>query len=93
VKGRALDASPDAAPQHSDAFLAVRDAILALADDRDRARLAGLFGHMTAPQRNLGALRGILRDIAALPDDDLDRLAQWFSKWVNAWGQTPRHRG
>jgi hypothetical protein len=80
-------------PEHSDAFLALRDAILARDDDRDRARLAGLFCHMTAPQQNLGALRDTLRAIAALDDADLDRLAQWSSSWMNAWGQTPRASG
>jgi hypothetical protein len=48
---------------------------------------------MTAPHRNVDALRDTLRAIAALVDDDLDRLARWFSTWMNAWGQTPRASG
>jgi hypothetical protein len=68
---------------YSDAFLAVRDAIFALDDDRDPARLAGLFGHVTAQQRNLGVLRDTLRAIAALDEADLARLMQWFSMWMN----------
>ncbi len=74
----------------SPAFTRVRDLILALEDDRDRARLAALFGHMTAPRRDLGELRRILHATGELDDDDLERLAKWFSKWVNASGQTPR---
>jgi hypothetical protein len=79
---------------HSAGFTRVRDAILALPDDKDRARLAGLFGSMTTrPHRKLGALRAILRAIAELDDDDLEKLAKWFSTWVNNWGQTPAAAG
>ena len=35
--------------RHSAAFLAVRDAILALNDNQDRARLVALFGNMKTP--------------------------------------------
>jgi hypothetical protein len=79
---------------HSEPFTRVRDAILALPDDKDRARLAGLFGSMTTrPHRKVGALRAILRAIAELDDDDLEKLAKWFSTWVNNWGQTPAATG
>ncbi len=79
--------------EHSAAFTGVRDLILAVDDDRDRARLAALFGHMTQPHRDLGEPRRILHAVAELDDDDLERLAKWFSKYVNAWGQTPRASG
>jgi hypothetical protein len=79
---------------HSADFTRVRDAILALPDDKERARLAGLFGSMTTrPHRKLGDLRRILRAVAELDDDDLEKLAKWFSTWVNDWGQTPRATG
>ncbi len=79
---------------HSEAFTRVRDAILVLPDDKDRARLARLFGSMTTrPHRKLGELRRILRAIAELDDDDLEKLAKWFSTWVNDWGQMPRAAG
>jgi hypothetical protein len=79
--------------KHSPAFLAVRDAILALDSDKDRARLAALFGDMTTPHRDLGELRRVLRLIAMLDDADLERLAKWFSTWVSRWGQMPRSGG
>ncbi len=80
--------------QQSPEFVAVRDAILALQGDRDRARLAGLLGCMTEPSRALGgSLRATLRAVAALPDDDLERLVNWFHTWVNAWGSYRGLRG
>jgi hypothetical protein len=49
---------------------------------------------MVLPHRKLGPeMRTLLRAIAALDDDDLERLAMWFSTWMNAWGQTPRATG
>lgn len=69
------------------------DAILDL-KDADRARLAAMFGTMTTrPHRKLGELRRILRAIAALDDDDLEKLANWFSTWVSDFGQLPRMTG
>jgi hypothetical protein len=62
---------------HSEEFTRVRDAILDLSNDKDRARLAGLFGHMTEPHRNLGELRRILRMVAELDDADLEKMARW----------------
>jgi hypothetical protein len=79
--------------QHSPAFLAVRDLIIAL-DDRDRARLAQLFGAMQERQPRLGpAVRAALRAIAELDDDDLERLVKWFGAYVNRWGQMPKAAG
>ena len=78
---------------HSEAFVRVRDAILALEKDQDRARLAALFGCMTEPHRELGPLRSILRLVATLENADLERLAKWFHVHVNAWGQMPRANG
>jgi hypothetical protein len=78
---------------HSPAFIRVRDLILALDDDRDRARLAALFCHVTQQHRDLGELRRVLRAIGELDDGDLERLAKWFSQYMNHWGQTPKRRG
>lgn len=74
---------------HSSAFRAVRDRVLAL-DEKGRARLARLFGAIGEPQGRIGELRDVLRAIATLDDDDLERLASWFAQHVNKWGQTPR---
>jgi hypothetical protein len=42
-----------------------------------------MFGSMTTrPHRKLDALRRILRAIAKLDDDDIEKLAKWFSTWV-----------
>ncbi len=62
-------------------------------DDRDRARLARLFGAMTEPGAPLGKLRAVLCAIAELDDADLERLIGWFSRHVSRWGQTPRAVG
>ena len=82
-----------AAMPHSEAFQRVRDRIVALEDEGDRARLAGLLGSMTMPPRPLGPLRDLVREIAALEDADLERLVVWFTRWVNRWGQMPRASG
>ncbi|MBD5603574.1 MAG: hypothetical protein IAI48_00535 [Candidatus Eremiobacteraeota bacterium] len=74
---------------HSAAFLAVRDALLAL-DDADRRPLARLFGAMQDEQPDPSAATiAILRAIAALDDADVVRLARWFRKFANRWGQVP----
>lgn len=79
--------------EHSPAFTAVRDRLVTL-DDRDRARLAQLFGAMQERQAKLGpAVRDALRAIAELDDDDIERLVRWFGQHVNRWGQMPRSAG
>jgi len=74
---------------HSAAFRSLRDRIIKL-DDQERARLARLLGAIGAPQGRLGKLRDILRAVAALDDQDLERLTSWFAQHVNLWGQLPR---
>jgi hypothetical protein len=74
---------------HSEAFVAVRDALEAL-DESDRRRLATLLGCMTAPQPALSAdLHRALAAIARLDVADRERLAKWCAAYVNAWGQLP----
>ena len=80
--------------KHSPEFTAVRDAILALNDNQDRARLAGLLGNIADAPRPLGPeLRTVLRLIASLNHADLERLAKWFSVWMSRWSQMPRSTG
>jgi hypothetical protein len=79
---------PRAAPP-SAAFVAIRDALLAL-EDGDRRRLTGLYGSMTerlpdpTPQ-----LRAFIVAIGALDTTDHLRLAKWIRSYVSRWGQVP----
>ena len=75
--------------EHSEAFLLVRQALLALGE-ADRRRLGGLYGALTAPLPDPSLeLRAIIRAIAALDDADHIRLARWIRRYVNRWGQIP----
>ncbi len=72
---------------HTSAFIALRDALLALADD-ERRRVADLAGAMHAPKPPIsGELAGILRMIAALDPADRKRLAKWCALYLSRWGQ------
>jgi len=79
---------------HSAAFVIVRDRLMTELTQKDRARLAALLGNMAEANRPLGPdLRRVLRAVASLDDDDLERLAKWFSTHMNRWGDTPREPG
>ena len=77
------------AMQHSEAFLAVRNAMLEL-EDEDRRRLTGLFGSMTESKPDpTAALLGLLEAVYRLDRVDQRRFARWVQRYVNAWGQVP----
>jgi hypothetical protein len=49
---------------------------------------------MVLPHRKLGPeMRTLLGATASLDVDDRERLARWFSTWMNALGQTRRAAG
>ena len=67
----------------SAAFLAIRDALLALEDD-DRRRLSGLYGSMTDRLSDPSAqLRMFMVEIAALDTADHLRLAKSIQSYVS----------
>ena len=79
---------PRAAPP-SAAFIAIRDALLAL-EDEDRRRLTGLYGSMTERLSDPSTqLRAFIVAIAALDTADHLRLAKWIRSYVSRWGQVP----
>lgn len=74
---------------HTPAFLALRDALLAL-DDEERRRLVELLGAMHAPKPPLsGRLAALLALIARLDPSDRRRLATWCARYLSRWGQVP----
>ncbi len=76
--------------RHSDAFQALRDAILVELDETDRRRLAALLGCMTEPQPPPSPqLTRVLGLIAALEVKDRDRIARWCACYLSRWGQIP----
>ncbi len=89
---------------HTTAFLAVRTALLAVAD-ADRRPLARLFGAMQVPEADLTPdAIALVRAIAQtgggtaalqprLDDADVLRLGRWFRRYVNRWGGVPSAAG
>jgi len=92
----ATQATPPAAPArprpaHSAAFLAVRDRLIGLHDDADRAALARLFGAIDVPERDPAPeLTGLLRSLATLGDEDVVKLARWCRTYVTRAGRIPQ---
>jgi hypothetical protein len=77
------------AADHSDAFLAIRDSVLAM-EQSERKRLVDLLGSMRDRKAPLTAeVVALLAQLVALGPADRDRLSAWFGKYVNAWGQVP----
>ncbi len=78
---------------HSTPFIAVRAALLELAD-ADRRPLARLFGAMQVPETDLTVEAiVVLRAIARLENQDVIRLGRWFRRYVNRWGGIPSAAG
>jgi len=78
---------------HTEAFQAVRDALLDL-DEAERRRLTTLLGCMTDPQPPLAP--GLVRALAAigqLSAIDRELLARWCGSYLSAFGQIPRTAG
>ena len=75
---------------HSDEFRAVRDSVLGL-EEVDCVRLAALLGAQgQEPKPPIGdSLASLLVMVGSLEYDDRRRLAGWFQRYVNEWGQIP----
>ena len=77
-------------PEHSAAFIAVRDAILDDLDDEDRRRIAALLGCMHDARPPLSPeLVAVLTAIVALDADDRRKLSGWCRRYLSRWGQVP----
>ena len=74
---------------YSENFERVRDSIIDL-DSENRRRLTTLMGFMSDRRNGLGPLKETIRALATLDDDDLERIARWFSAHVTRWGYLPR---
>ncbi|GAC1567763.1 MAG: hypothetical protein NVS2B3_07690 [Vulcanimicrobiaceae bacterium] len=74
---------------HSQAFVALRTALLAL-DEAERRRIADLAGAMTEPKPPISReLASVLALLAALDANDRRRFATWCARYLSRWGQVP----
>ena len=76
-------------PEHSIAFVILRNALVRL-DDGERRRVADLLGAMHAPKPPVsGELAEILQMIGHLDPNDRRPLATWCARYLSRWGQIP----